>query len=377
MKHFFLTSILITLFGCNRQNTSGLPTDLDLQVTDSIQVEYLGDLNVFDHDPQSGLYLGINHDVNSIVLFGDDGSVQHQFELQKDGPNAISWLQGKSFLEGKVTIMDSKKGLIQFDNNGQTSQRIEIPQEYFYLNGLNFSAYTLGKKYVYVRPERDLSDHSDPAAFYKRIYSSPILEVFDPVTRETSNTMAFPPGTVYSDGNFYRWMFPSIQKKGHKWYLFFLSERKYHVYEESGDELLLTKSVDLNLDDAVDMLGAPIENPSLINQQEPNIFGRIEHIYPLEQFTLLIYTKGVKKEISGQYDPAKMDEWMGFIETIPRYAAIFDTDDSLLQKDIELPKGLLFNGVSNGKDEILAMKNQVYFGTEEDIVTFYKLKVQN
>jgi hypothetical protein len=236
----------------------------------------------------------------------------------------------------------------------------------------------LGEQYAYIRPERDMSDYANTSAFYKRIYSSPILEVFDPESGEISNTMAFPPNTIYEDGNFYRWMFPSVENKDGKWYLYFLAERKYHVYEEKGNELIYVKTVNLNITDAIDMIGVPIENPELLNQQsEPNIFGRIEGLYPLTNHTVVIYTKGVKKEVSSQYDPEKMEEWLGFIEGIPRYAAILDKKDSLLQIDIELPKGLLFNSVFNNKDEIIALKNQDYFGIEEQNITFYKLKIGN
>ncbi|PZX55830.1 glycoside hydrolase family protein [Algoriphagus chordae] len=376
MKQLYLIFILAALFSCRSGDSiDNSSKPITLEIKDSIRVDYLGNLNVFDFDPESGLYLGIDHDVNSILLFDENGKSQHQYVLQKDGPNAISWLQGKSFLEGKVTIMDSQKGLIQFGNNGEISRRIEMPLEYLHLNGLNFSAYSLGDTYAYIRPERDLSDYSNTTAFYQRIYTSPILETYNPETGEKTNTMSFPPNTIYQDGNYYRWMFPTVEKRYGKWYLYFLAERKYYVYEEKGNELLYSKTVDLTISDAVDMIGVPIETPELINQQqEPNIFGRIEGLYPLSNHIVVIYTKGVEKEISAQYNPEKMEEWMDFINGIPRYAAILDKNDSLIQKDIELPKGLLFNGVYNNKDEIIVLKNQEYFG-EEEKVTFYKLKV--
>lgn len=376
MKSLALLILLAFLFGCNSGSSSdNSTTSYTLEIKDSIQVDFLGNLNVFDFDNESGLYLGIDHDANQVVLFDENGKSHHQYALKKDGPNAVNWLQGKSFLEGKVTIMDSQKGVIQFENNGEISRKIEIPLEYLHLNGLNFSAYPLAEKYAYIRPERDMSDYANTSAFYKRIYSSPILEVFDPESGEITNTMEFPPNTIYEDGNFYRWMFPTVEKRNEKWYLFFLAERKYHIYEERGAELIYSKTVDLSTTDAVDMIGVAIENPELINQQpEPNIFGKIESLYPLSEYTVVIYTKGVKKEISNQYDPQKTEKWMDFINGIPRYAAILDKNDSLLQIDIKLPQGLLFNGVFNKNDEIIALKNQDYFG-EEDKVIFYKLQV--
>lgn len=377
MKQLSLIFILASLFSCKSEDTAdNSPKFFTLEIKDSIQVDYLGILNVFDHDEQSELYLGIDQNLNHVILFDEKGIPNHQYDLKNDGPNAIIKAIANSFLEGKHTIMDYQKGLIQFDANGDISHKIKIPTDYFLFNYSNFSAYSLGRKYAYIRPERDLSDYNNTSAFYNRIYTSPILEVLDPETGEIRNTMAFPPGTIYEDGNFYHKTFATVEKRDENWYLHFLAERKYHVYKEIGDELIYSKTVDLNITDAIDMIGVPIENPELINQQsEQNIFGKIEGLYPLSNHTIVIYTKGVKKEVSNQYDPEKTDEWMKFINGIPRFAAILDKNDSLLQKDIELPLGLLFNGVFNSEDEILALKNQEHFGVEEEKVTFYKLKI--
>ncbi|WBL44885.1 hypothetical protein PBT90_09345 [Algoriphagus halophytocola] len=378
MKQLLLILALGALLSCNPgDSTKNLPNSYTLEIKDSIQVDYLGKLNVFDYDPESGLYLGIDQNLNHVMLFKEQGGTDHQYDYKNDGPNAITKAISNSFLEGKHTIMDFQNGLIQYDQNGNISHKINIPSEYFLFNYSNFSAYKLGDKYAYIRPERDLSDYSNTSAFNQRIYKSPILEVFDPETGEIYNTMSIPPGTIYEDGNFYHKLFQNVKKSGEKWYLFFLAERKYYVYEEKGNELIYSKTIDLNITDAVDIIGVPIENPELINQQaEPNIFGKIEGLYPLSEHTVVIYTKGVKKEISNRYDPQKTEEWMGFINGIPRYAAILDKNDSLIQKDIQLPQGLLFNGVSNDNDEIIALKNQDYFG-EEDKVTFYKLQIKN
>jgi hypothetical protein len=189
--------------------------------------------------------------------------------------------------------------------------------------------------------------------------------------------MAFPPGSIYEDGNYYGWTFPTITKSDGKWYLHMRAERKYHVYEEKGDEVIYLKTVDLEIPDALNVVGVPIETPALFNRQlEPNLFGRIEGLYPLSDYTILIYTKGEKNETLNQYDPKKAEELRDFIDGIPRFAAIYDKNDSLLQKNIELPKGLVFTGVYNSEDEIIALKNQNYFGAE-DKTTFYKLKIGN
>lgn len=377
MKHLALIFILASIFSCKSENSAdNSDKSFTLEIQDSIQVDYLGNLNVFDFDPESGLYLGLDSDVNEVVIFDENGKSQQQFTAQTAESNSINWVVGKGFLDGKATFMDVRNGLFQFDKSGE-SKRIEIPLEHNYFNELNFSAYKLGSKYAYIRPERDEAENKDLSAFYTRIYNSPLLEVLDSETGKTSNTMAFPPGSIYGDGNFYGWMFPAVSKKDGKWFLLMRAERKYHVYEEKGDEVNYVKTVDLDIPDGLDVIGVPIETPWLLNRQfEPNLFGRIEGLYPLSDYTILIYTKGAKNETLNQYDPEKSEELRDFIDGIPRFAAVFDKNDSLLQKNIELPKGVVFTGVYNSEDEIIAVKNQKYFGKEEK-TTLYKLKIGN
>ncbi|PZX53952.1 hypothetical protein LV84_03060 [Algoriphagus ratkowskyi] len=377
MKHLALIIILASVFSCTSENSAdNSAKSFNLEIQDSIQVDYLGNLNVFDFDPESGLYLGLDSDVNDVVLFDEDGKSQPQFSVQTAKSNVITWVVGKGFLDGKATLMDVRNGLFQFDTDGEVN-RIEIPREHYYFNELSFSAYKLGTNYSYIRPERDEAENKDQSAFYKRIYESPLLEVLDSKTGDVSNTMEFPPGSIYEDGNYYGWMFPTIAKRDGKWYLHMRAERKYHVYEEKEDEVIYVKTVDLEIPDALDVVGVPIETPWLLNRQlAPNLFGRIESLYPLSDYTILIYTKGEKNETLNQYDTEKAEELRNFIDGIPRFAAVFDRNDSLLQKDIELPKGLVFNGVYNSEDEIIALKNQNFFGAE-DKTSIYKLKISN
>ena len=103
----------------------------------------MGNLNVFDFNPESGLYLGIDQNLNHVILFNEKGNANHQYDFKNDGPNDIIKAISNSFLEGKHTIMDYQNGLIQYEQNGDISHKIKIPTEYFIFNSMNFSAYTL------------------------------------------------------------------------------------------------------------------------------------------------------------------------------------------------------------------------------------------
>ncbi|WP_373493281.1 hypothetical protein [Aquiflexum sp.] len=47
----------------------------------------------------------------------------------------------------------------------------------------------------------------------------------------------------------------------------------------------------------------------------------------------------------------------------------------MLQKDIPLPEGMIFSTVLNDQGQIIALKDQEYFGVEEEMVTLYKVEI--
>ena len=370
---FGLSSLIVS---CNQgQINDQIGTDFSLVIIDSIQVDYLGNLFLVDFERESGLFLGRNNATEEHLLFDEQGKIHHRFIIQKDGPDALSWVQGLGFLDGKITVMDSQKGIVHFSNKGEITKRIKLPQDYFFINGLNFPAARFGNELMYIRPEREGLDWSNLGELFKRVYQSPILEVYNPDTGKIRNTMDFPPETVYTDGNYYSWMFPSLIKvSDSEWLLYLMAERKYYVYKKVGDELVYEKTVDLKIDDAVNIEGGRLENIGvMVEGNRFNIFGKIEQIYSREQDILVVYTKGVDEEIVKQYDPENRVEWTAFLNSIPRFMAVLDKNHRLLQKDIAVPLGIDFTSVCNSKGQIIVLKNQEFFGAEEDFTTFYKL----
>lgn len=381
MKNQYLLFLLLLLItACESKNEKGIEdANLQLAIVDSIRVAYLGNLFLLGYSSDDGLYLGRWNSNDEYVLFDDLGNFQQKFILPSEGPNAIKWAIGVGFLEGKFTIMDQHSGLIQFSKEGEIVNKIPIPDNYFYLNGLSFSAQKIGENYAYSRPEREsIGSEGVPwdnlADLLVSNYKSPLIEVFDPISGTIRNTMEFPENTVYSTGQFYNAIPPSIIKFGKEWIVFLLAEMKYFVYKENDGEIEFVKEVDLTIEDAIPMPGVPMKDYQEWYEQNGNIiFGKVEKLYRRKNDVIVIYIKGVEEEISRNYDPENRTEWMDLIYNIPRYAAVFNNDHQLVQKDILLPKGLIWSSVVNNEGEILALKNQDYFEVEEDFVTFYKL----
>lgn len=365
---------LIVIAACtSKSSIEKMKASYKWEILDSIQVNFMGELALLDFEPDQQLFLGRWNTQEEYVVFDDSGQIKHSFKLNEDGPNRIGWVQGINFWDGKIWVMEQANGIYVFDLKGTFLKKYPTPKDYFFINGLPFGAHRRVDELLYLRPESGESLKDIPSLF-SNIYSADILEIFNLSNGATRSTMPFPPNTVYNSGNFYNWTFPSIIKHRDEWILTLLAEQKYFVYQETEGKIQFVKAVNLALEDAITMPGIPMNRQADWYEEFGNVmFGKIENIYRRNNDVIVIYTKGVSEEIAEQYNRENWEEWVSFLESIPRYAAIFDDDHQLIQNDIPLPKGLRLSSILTGEGAIIAEKNQEYFGVEEDFLIYYEL----
>jgi len=374
---FLFFSVLI-LQRCNGgyENRKVDATGYEFKIRDSIQVDYQGNLFLFDYDQSKNRFLGMDTATDEVLLFDREGKVMSQFHLLKDGPNAISWALGLGFFNGQFTVMDAAKGLLFFSSEGTITDRIGLSPPYTYINGLNSPVYAFGNELVYIRPERGEMDWNNQLEMFEKIYRSPILEVYNPETKTYRTTMPFPPGTIYEDGYFYHWMFPTVIPAGKYWLVYFMAEPAYHVYQKEGDDLVFHKTIDLELEDAVKIEGVPMANiEDYYEKSLYNIFGRIQNLYVLDSQIVIHYTKGMEEEIVSAFPRNIVEERTALSLEIKNYLAVLNRNHQMIQKDIPVPEGVILSSVADEFGAVLGVKNQDYFGLEEDKVTFYQIKL--
>lgn len=218
----------------------------------------------------------------------------------------------------------------------------------------------------------------DMEDFFKRIYESPILEVLDTASNKSRLTMNFPPNSVYQNGNFHFWMFPTVSRYGTEWLLYFRNELKFWVYSEKENEVEFQKEVSLDVDNAVLEKGVSFEKIDEYNELTSFDFpGSILGIYRTPKHILVVYHKGIQQDLARQIDTNGLEGRREIERLKKKYLAVFDLDFKLLQNDILVPEGLIFTTVLTEKNEILALKHPDFFEIEGDQVVYYKLKVMN
>lgn len=375
MKNFTCLILISALIGCakDKNTDQSISTNYKFEMTDSIRVNHLEELTLIDIE--DGMFLAKEEGISSYIIFDNTGKITSHIELKSDGPNAINMAYSAGFFDGKFTIMELHRGLLQFSNEGEIINNIPIPENYIYMHPYNRPAFKLGNKLAYYRPERDLKDWEDQEKFYRKYYNEPMLEVIDPITKGVALKMEIPETSIYKDGDFHFLHHPKIIKKGKLWYLFLMAEMKFYVYEEKDEDLIFKESVSLNVKDQSPFPQVSLQNTDeLFSKLEMVVPSMIEQLYVLEDKIVLIYKKGARENIVKNYDRENQAEWMDFFESLPKFAAVYDSDYKLLQDDIELPSGIISTPIVNKDGQIFVQKNQRLLG-EEDWNTYYLLKL--
>lgn len=377
MKRFILPFLIsLGFFSCGEKDTniSENAADYRLEIVDSMRIDYLGNIWLQDYDSISKHYIGLTRVDQELLIIDQQGQVTSSFVLPMEGPNSIQGIFTLALRDSEIQIFDSNTGFNFLNLDGMIQSRLALPYPYMFISpGLGKSFNSLGDEIAYLRPINRDSIAGGMEWMAEDQYTKPVVEVMDTVSREVRKTMAFPQTSRYADGNFYFFPFPTVLKYDDHWYLYFWKELKYFVYKEEEGELVLEKTVDLEVLDAVLPKPLPFSEAGQYLELTQNIKpGYIFQLYRHAGKTVVIYRKGIKEDLvlSNQTD--------GSVEMVDKnFAAVFDEQNNLLKNEIELPPGLVFSTTITEKGEILARKNQDYFGVEEDFVIYYKLKLLN
>jgi hypothetical protein len=334
-----------------------------------------------DYDPSSQRYLAWGNGDREVLILNDRGGITSTFNIPNEGPEALQgWINPIGINNNGIEFMVAPNGFYRYDFQGNRVWSYKMRSEYYYINGVKGDAfYSFGEDVAFLRPEKGEMDWDYGLSnLFKQIYHSPILEVLDTVSHTSRFTMLFPPNSIYKDGNFHFWTFPAVTKFGSEWILYFRNELKFWIYQEKDGEVIFQKEVSLDVSDAVMEKGVPFEKADEYSDLTAYDFpGSIQEIYRTKDKILAIYHKGVSEDLAMQFDRNSTDGLREIEFLKKKYLAVFDLDYNNLQKDIPFPQGLIFTTIFTENGEILAKKNQDYFGTEEDQVIYYKLKLKN
>lgn len=100
---FLLAGLVISCAPSKNEEVSSGTYELLLE--DSIRISYFGSLTLKDYHPQTDRYLALNEQEREVLIFDGTGSIIHAFNLQNDGPDAITgYGLNPTFANGNLLI---------------------------------------------------------------------------------------------------------------------------------------------------------------------------------------------------------------------------------------------------------------------------------
>lgn len=372
-------SLLLSIFSCGeRSQSDSAPITYSLEITDSIQVDYLGDMRLIDYDEEEDRYLILDNSNRIYLEVTEKGDVVNRNELSPDGLNAVPYVSGLGYLDGKVAVLTPSDGYYLFQDT-TIVDKIAIPYPYrtvvFYDKLGIFS--DAGRIY-FQKPwplTMDLSMNN--WKFYETLYELPIIESLDPTTADTLSVLRLPESSAYLDGRVHGILLPSYSKFDDVLLLTMKFRPEIYVYQKDGVGYEYLKTVEVEIPGWVSYDPVEKDNSAqFYNGMSSKQVGVVLDILKVDDFFIVVYSKGIPEEKMPVdiHDPNTGA--LSRLKANPFYAAILDKDFKQLATDIPFPTASNFPNVVNKDGEIVVSKVAGLSDVEDDGIILYKLKLK-
>jgi hypothetical protein len=376
-----LRSFVLMVFFCTscgpKSPESSKAVSLALEVTDSIQVDYLGEMRLQDYDPGSDQYLLVSDLFQNYLEVGADGKVIQDKTLAEDGLDNISTAMGLSYLDGKVIVLTPDQGYVKFED-GNRMDNVKVPYPYstfvFYPK-LGFHEIDGKAIYPNLWPESMQMGFDNPE-FYLQLYRRPIMQIQDLTSKDTLGIMSLPPSSPLSDGRIHGIPIPIVTQRGKDWLLGMWLEPRFYVYREEAGKFEYLKTAEFDVPNWAGYSPVePAQAGTFFDQMQTFTAATVEDLLVMGDYVLAVYRKGVSPERYAAFDRKKEEDRIEIHKINPYYVAVFSKDYELIQADLKLPAGVHGPTVVNNNGELMASKNPSLSEVEDEGLILYKMKL--
>lgn len=370
---FFLI-ILITFFSCSSPETkteSKTPSsnEWELEILDSIQVDYLG--NISTGDFKGGIGLLFDYTANTLVKIDYDGNVLTTQAFPKVGPNSIPFISTVKFDPGGNPYIGNHYGpYYELNKDLSIKREIEMPFPSPPHGGLMDA-----KSFEFWHDEIILyfTGRDDVGPFTENYLSEYfLLEKLNPSTGESNPIIRTPETSKFSTGKYYERPSISFTLSGNNLLLYFDNEPKIHRFSllDSGRfietlDILPTKFIQ------APELKDRSERYSYEKLVEGNIFG----VFANNDHYLVHYSEGISEDVFGSFEFDFPKDFPKLNDLNQSYFRMYETENGW-SNEIQIPKKIdkVF-AVEDPIQPFYALRNDEYIGEEQDYITFYKLQL--
>lgn len=340
----------------------------ELQIVDSIQVDYLADV-------REGTFndgIGIIKDIMSttLVKFDTTGEILAKKEYPKEGPGTVMWLETLLQEDGMIYGTTSFKNIYKFDSNLEPIGTLEMP----FIGEARGGAYNRrnvavwDNKLLLWYPGRDgISPYIDH--FYR---DYPLLELYDLTTNTAKATVRTPPTSQYSSDDFFNRPYINFTIENDSLYLTFTNEAQVHIYA-MGDSIQWARSMDFSPTDFKLIPGqkSEVTYSQSMQMNEAGIHG----IYSDQSHIIIAYQGGIDGDTFVNNNLKERENFHRYPEFRKDYLKIYQYGLGWSNEMIIPSKVRLLLNIESVDKPFYALRNDEYIGEEQEYLTFYKLQL--
>ncbi len=220
-----------------------------MQILDSLQIEYLGQIHLIDWN-ERGQFLLQDPQRKAYLVANEKGTIIHQFIIaaaDKDFPGFT--FESPAFYQNDQIIFNSPKGLFFLDFDGNLQSKTTEPLEsnvYASRMGTKaiFEASIEGEEYILVNRMGFLNGDANTQAYYDSFQA---ITQFNPTTQQTKGLVGLENESAYRDGKYnepYR-MQNRFDIEGNQLAIAFRKDANVYLYTLTKDSALLNQTLSM------------------------------------------------------------------------------------------------------------------------------------
>lgn len=371
-RHFLATFLALSFLACSSSEKSEevapeASNEWELQVLDSIQVDYLG--SVDGGEFRNGKGVVFDFKTNGLVEFDETGKILNQHSYPKEGPGAVTYPTTLRYDDnGKLYGMSFLSWLYEFNPDLTLKRQVDMPFLAESNDGMSFGRNfePWNNHIISWYPGRDGANQYDPF-FFRDHY---LLEKLNLQTGEAEPIIKLPITSRYTSDNYYERTALRFGIVDELLYLVLKNEPFIHIYDMNASFKYVET---ISFSPSVFFDNGEHNKAYEYISGSKMLDGRISGFYPRSDGIFVTYTEGISEDIFTQNELKNPKNFPKYVEHQSHILKFMNTD-SIWSNEIIIPSNIdqILNIESLSKP-FYALRNDDYIGEEQDYLTFYKL----
>jgi hypothetical protein len=371
--NILLFSILLGLLAaCGKNENQELKNQSniwDLEIIDSIQVDYLGSVEGLEFKNGKGVLF--NFKENKLLEFDSSGKILHEQSYPFDGPDKVFYpVQLKYTNDGKLYGASFIGWLYEFNSDLTFNREIKLPflTEAKDGGGSRRVLEEWSNKLILYYPGRDGANPYDPFFFRDHF----LLEKVDPATGAAEPIIRVPSTSRYSSDKYYERPWVNFGILGDTLYFTLDNEPLIHLYDlnQNGKYLSTLNFQPSRFEDNGEHSEAYQYISGSIMKD-----GSIKQLFPTKEGIVVTFEEGITADIFAQNDLKDPNNFPLYPQFQNQILKIIQLDGTL-SNEIIIPNQVdRLVGLQSLDEPFHAIRDDEWIGEEQDYITFYKLKL--